>query len=460
MTCLPFGLASAPSAFAKVTNWVAHQMRQQGLRVLVYLDDFLLIHENPIVLEAQAEWAVEYLKNLGWCVNLTKSSVVAATRLEYLGITWDTKENTKSLSERKSALLEENILDLLRRGRWSWREAKVILGKLNFASLSIPLGRLHCRTLQRSSKHLPFGRPHQRFPIPEMAQEELTWWLKNAQKNTPIHVKDPTIFIATDAADLGWGAIANSRHFWGKWTSPQRKWHSNMKELWTIRKVLGHLSSELLGKSVMIQSDNRTTVAYINKQGGTKSSKLLKAAREILLFCDHHRCHLIARYIPGIYNGIADGLSREKALPEWHLKEDALSMLFQEFGRPEIDLFASERSAVVPVYVSERIEDKNSQYTDAFTKTWQYKLAWIFPPPALIPRILSHLQSSSGRYIIIAPIWKNAFWEPELRRRALRQPLLIPNLHKNLIDLRTNRAPPQIEKLKLGAWLVQGGLTT
>lgn len=457
MTCLPFGLASAPAAFAKVTNWIAQQLRQENLRVLVYLDDFLIIHEDPMILEEQARFAKNFLQTLGWQVNLKKSSEKATTKLEYLGISWDTRANTKSLPRTKSCGIKSHIAELVQKKRWSWQDAKVILGKLNFAALAVPLGRLHCRTLQRISKGLPHRSPHRKLPILDPALEELNWWLDNVHRKSPIHFENPTIFISTDAALLGWGAIANSRYFWGKWTISQRKWHSNMKELWTVLEVLKRLESDLRGKTAMIQSDNRTTVAYINKQGGTRSLKLLDAAKQILLFCQRHHCHLIARYIPGPYNGIADGLSRDKALPEWHLKKGAVSNIFKLFGEPEIDLFASKRSAVVPAYVSERAEDKHSQFIDAFSRAWKYNLAWIFPPPALIPRILHHLQSSEGRYILIAPVWPNAFWEPDLKRRATRPAHLIPNLQENLIDLQTNHPPPQVEQLKLAAWLVQGG---
>lgn len=147
----------------------------------------------------------------------------------------------------------------------------------------------------------------------------------------------------------------NGDHLWGYWSDEQRNWHSNLKELWTILEVFQRLNPFPAKKTLMVQSDNRTTVAYIEKQGGTKSKKLLDATEKILKFCEVKKCHLIARYIPGIYNGIADGLSRQKALPEWHLSKAILLEIFQRFGKPQIDLFVSKRSAVVPLVMSAKI---------------------------------------------------------------------------------------------------------
>ncbi|KOB68425.1 putative transposon Ty3-I Gag-Pol polyprotein [Operophtera brumata] len=72
--------------------------------------------------------------------------------------------------------------------------------------------------------------------------------------------------------------------------------------------------------------------------------------------------------------GMADSLSRTKHLPEWHLKTRIVKQIFHLMGTPEIDLFASRRSTVVSKYVSEDAFDKRNQYTDAFSKTWQYDL--------------------------------------------------------------------------------------
>ncbi|CAH2067105.1 unnamed protein product, partial [Iphiclides podalirius] len=297
--------------------------------------------------------------------------------------------------------------------------------------------------------------------------EELSWWLDNIDQSSPIYYPTPTVFITTVrycsptlvgcVADKGWGAIANGQHLWGLWAPRQQKWHSNQKELWTVYEVLSRLGPKIQGKSLMLQTDNRTSVAYVMKQGGTKSLILLQTVTKILELCRKLRCHITARYIPGQYNGIADGLSRARALPEWHLNKIALKAILQELGYPEIDLFASKNSAIVPAYVSEDATDEKSQFTDAFSRTWRYQLGWIFPPPALIPQVLRHLKLSEGHYLLVTPTWSRAFWEPEVRRRAMGSPFRIRNLQSNLVDLRTNQPPPEVDKLNLVVWKVQGG---
>ena len=87
--------------------------------------------------------------------------------------------------------------------------------------------------------------------------------------------------------------------------------------------ALKHWERVVIGKTILVASDNSTVVAYINKQGGTVSRSLCMEAREMLIWCHQREIILRARYIPGKLNALADQLSRRGQIiilhTEWSL---------------------------------------------------------------------------------------------------------------------------------------------
>ncbi|XP_063373997.1 uncharacterized protein LOC134661745 [Cydia amplana] len=457
MTCLPFGLATAPCAFANVTNWLANLFRKEGIRIAVYLDDFLIMHTNPRVLQKQTAQVLNCLIRLGWCINWEKSILIPRKSLEYLGIVWNTDQNIKLLPDTKLNKVVKTIEKTLQSNWWTWKTAKIILGNLNFAAFVVPLGKLHCRTIQIEANRLPENDIHKKFHLPVNVTQELHWWLNHSHQPSAIHHKEPTVFITTDASDQGWGATINDMNLSGTWSNEQLSWHSNRKELWTLKETLRQSAAYHKSQTILAQTDNRSVAAYITKEGGTKSRTLLQLAKEILELAHRYQIHLVARYLPGRYNLTADSLSRFRANPEWTLSSEMVEIIFKKFGTPSIDLFASFRSAVVDQYVSEDAKDQACVFVNAFSRPWHYRLGWLFPPPSLIPRILHHLEKSSGTYLLVAPKWEKTFWKVELHRRALSPPFRIWKLRKHLVDIQTMKAPPAVEKLALQVWKIRAG---
>lgn len=457
MTCLPFGLSSAPLAFSRVTNWVANLLRKRGLRVLVYLDDFLVVHQNPSILEQQMCLAVNLLQSLGWSVNVQKSILVPTRQIEFLGIIWDTEVNQTRLPPGKVKHLSKEIQVVLEKGKWSWKSAMSLVGRLGFASLVVPLGRLHTRNLQRASRNLSEEVCHKVFDVPSSALADCLWWTHNISTPGRIFENDPTIFISTDASDQGWGIQLGNSNISGTWSAVQSQWHINRKELFTVLIALVKFHNILQNKAVMIQSDNKSVVAYLRNQGGTKSMVLLELTRKIYHLSAQMKAQLNVFYIPGRYNTMADRLSRGTALPDWHLSEAVTRQIFQRWGIPQIDLFASHQSKVVPLYVSIDALDHQAAFINAFSQNWEFQLAWVFPPPPLIPKVLQHLNKASGWYLVVVPRWEHVFWRNDLKRRAVDSPFLVKALHQQLMDLSTGLPPPNVKDLSLEVWKVRGG---
>uniref|UniRef100_A0A8D9B6S1 Protein P n=1 Tax=Cacopsylla melanoneura TaxID=428564 RepID=A0A8D9B6S1_9HEMI len=192
MTCLPFGLATAPQVFASLTNWVASLLRERGMRVVVYLDDFCLVNQDPSVLEDQGKQVVLLLKELGWIINFPKSSLCPSPALQFLGIMWDPHQDLKWLPQNKQQVLGKVILALLHSKVWELKTARSLLGHLSFASFVIPFGRLHSRRIQRKAICL---RPLQQVPIHSSVLSELAWWLSSLDLKSNIFPRRFQIYI-------------------------------------------------------------------------------------------------------------------------------------------------------------------------------------------------------------------------------------------------------------------------
>ncbi|XP_064076287.1 uncharacterized protein LOC135194600 [Vanessa tameamea] len=122
MTCLPFGLASAPHLFSSITCWVAETLRAKDCRVLVYLDDFLLVHQDRTKLSLRSAEAVRHLELLGWKVNFQKSVLTPTQDLEYLGIRWLTAKNKMVLPNQKVKCINSALEQIMQKPHMSLRQ--------------------------------------------------------------------------------------------------------------------------------------------------------------------------------------------------------------------------------------------------------------------------------------------------------------------------------------------------
>ncbi|XP_047539545.1 uncharacterized protein LOC125072953 [Vanessa atalanta] len=307
--------------------------------------------------------------------------------------------------------------------------------------------QLQSRVLARSSM--------KEMNLQATVMKDLKWWINTmemSQPKTTLHLKLIHHFLTTDAADFGWGAQMDDQTVSGKWRKDQMQWHCNRKEMFAIIAAIRHFRRHLI-----LQSDNRTVISYIQKEGGTRSIALLNQTYQLLNYLDKWDITMTAEYIPGKFNDIADRLSRGKQAAEWHLLKPALNVIFRRFGVPQIDLFATKETRVVQNYVSNNCQDSSALFCNAFSRPWRFQLAWVFPPPSLIPRVLQHLNTAQGTFLIVAPMWKRVFWLPDLRRRALCKPLKIQRLSQVLVDHTTGLPPSRIQDIKLFVWKIGAG---
>ena len=148
-SCLCFGLSSAPWSFTKILKPVVAALRKRGIRIIVYLDDFLILNQSKEGAQRDFAYVLDLLQRCGFLINRDKSVGLAAQEREFLGLVVDSKELSLSLLPRKVQQIMEICRRALSADTISLREIAGILGNLAWAIQAIPFAQGHYRGIQR-----------------------------------------------------------------------------------------------------------------------------------------------------------------------------------------------------------------------------------------------------------------------------------------------------------------------
>ena len=382
-TCLCFGLTSAPRIFTKVMKPVAATLRNMGHISANYIDDSLLIGDTASECEKNVADRCSLLNRLGFVINQTKSHCCPTRKIEFLGFVINSADMSVRLPARKTSALIDACTSLVTRANPTILLVSQVLGKLVSCFPAVPLGPLYYRSLEMNKENAlkSNGRNfNAKMSLTRDAKSELQWWIQNlpsAYRQITPRVADFEMF--TDASLEGWGASCPSINLQssGRWNLNEITHHINYLELLAAFFALKSFANYVANKTVSLNMDNASAVAYINHMGGCHSAELNNLTRQIWLWCIQHNAWLLARHIPGAQNTQADYLSRSfNDHLEWQLNTSWFRTVVKKLNvMPSTDLFASRHNYQLQPFVSWG-PDPEAKAFDAFSISWANEIIY------------------------------------------------------------------------------------
>ena len=107
--CLPFGIVSAPRDFTRLVKPIVGLLRRLGVRLVIYLDDVILLNQDYQRLLREARTLEVLLESLGFLVNMKKSVLVPVKWSGFSGLERFRQQGvTNGLSEQAADLLTQS----------------------------------------------------------------------------------------------------------------------------------------------------------------------------------------------------------------------------------------------------------------------------------------------------------------------------------------------------------------
>ena len=451
-TAMPFGLASAPRLATKMLQPVIRHLRQLGLRLVVYIDDVLVLSRSYEESLRHTQLLVETLHHFGFSVHPDKIQAIPTRSIEFLGIQVNSALMQFRVPRHKIRDLRREIESIRRAhtdGTLSLRQYSSLLGKFNAIRGAVTAAPIHIWPLL----HLQAAVLRRRggwdgtMSLSPRVLEELIWWHDEMASWSGLSLIPARhqFVVTTDASRHGWGGWwrrvgqrpRRSDEARGFFLHKESKMSSNARELHAVLFTMKAAALRLRHSVVLVETDNSTTMAYINHLGG-RSRFLSSVTHELWQVCRKAAITLRAVHRPGVDNQRADLLSRwRRDTTDLKLNPRFFKQAEHRWGSHSVDLFATRLNRQVRRFVSWR-PDPEAIATDAFQFPLVGENPWCFPPESLIPRLLGMLTRLRKTATLVAPRWPGKPWWPDLVRMTVDKPIILPSSPSTLQAIGTN----------------------
>lgn len=485
LTCevMNFGVKSSPYAFNEVMKEVLRIPRDvYDVVVLIYVDDMMIISRTEDEALDNTQTILYILAMHGVWANLAKSSLAPERVKDYLGFIVDATRMVIRAPEGKIEKFERRAREIIKAAAHGKKvkvnEVEKCAGLLQCMALAIAPARRMARAMYTWIAQTKRGNSNGGRVTEEVVQD-LKWSVHNLREWNgviPLDKRDPTVVWGSDAAgreELGWGGymydakesspeVHLAAGFWKEGQTERE--HINELELrgaLRCMKAMTHIVGRKQEVQVwLLQLDNTTAVAYVNRGGG-ESARLTEVAREIHAIALTHGAIVRAEHVPGIEHVVADKLSRREEKGDWKLNEG----VFEEYilGHPSwevdsewVDGMASSlnRQSALSRFVS-KYNDVGAWQTDFFSLDLRETRVYVNPPWRLAEETLDYIDSFRGAEAIVVLPDVAAPYQATLERMSVGEKVRLSR-EKNLFSPRGSGRRAKAPPFETAVWKVRG----
>ena len=406
-------------------------LMRRGLRVLPYMDDFLVLTESREEALTAREYVEAVLDLLGLSRNTKKGIWEPSQVLQHLGLGVDTRRGLFYVTPERLDKLQAAARTILGRAARTRshvprRQLAGFTGLAQSLYLAVPPARFFLRSLHEAVAQ---GGPWSGYVrLCSAAKTDLAWFASLPEKwnGRAIWRSPQTALLHCDASELAWGGVLNNLvPARGFWRAHQRREHITLLELRAVHYTVETFVRRLVGRHVLLREDNQAVCAILTSWT-TKSPAIMQELRRLWWLLDTHNITLLPRYIRTADNVWADRLSRALDSGDWRLNPAEFRRLDRDWGPHTVDRFATANNSQLPRYNS-AWADPGSEGLDAFAQqNWSSELNYCNPPWELLDRLAHLLRETGAAATVVAPHWPAQMWYQQLQELAVEVRLLQP----------------------------------